>query len=139
MKIDRIVLIKEKQLHDCKSNEEDISSRDENEYWKLSGILGKFKFRNTSLHGMQILQVNLFKDEVKKLWEKQERAAFAKHFIIYKPYIVYTWHKKFLSGFLKPAVCKYPNTVNNSEICILLPKPCPWMWHLMCESKIWQW
>ena len=27
--------------------------------------------------------------------------------------------------FLKPAVCKYPTTVNNSEIYILLPKPCP--------------
>ena len=98
MKIDRIVLIKEKQMHDCKSNEEDISSSDENEYWNLSSILGKFKFRNTSLHGMQILQVNLFKDGVKKLWKIWERAAFAKHLIIYKPYI-YTWHKKFLGGF----------------------------------------
>ena len=27
--------------------------------------------------------------------------------------------------FLKPAVCKYPAAVNNSEIYILLPKPCP--------------
>ena len=27
--------------------------------------------------------------------------------------------------FLKQAVCKYPTTVNNSEIYILLPKPCP--------------
>ena len=27
--------------------------------------------------------------------------------------------------FLKSAVCKYPTTVNNSEIFILLPKPCP--------------
>ena len=38
--------------------------------------------------------------------------------------------------FLKPAVCKYPTTVNNSEIYILLPKPCPWMWHLMCGNRV---
>ena len=37
--------------------------------------------------------------------------------------------------FLKPAVCKYPTTVNNSEIYILLPKPCPWMWHLICGNR----
>ena len=38
--------------------------------------------------------------------------------------------------FLKPAVCKYPTTVNNFEIYILLPKPCPWMWHLMCGNRV---
>ena len=44
--------------------------------------------------------------------------------------------KKFLGDFWKPAVCKYPTTVNNSEIYILLPKPCPWMWHLMCGNRV---
>ena len=38
--------------------------------------------------------------------------------------------------FLKPAVCKYQTIVNNSEIYILLPKPCPWMWHLMCGNRV---
>ena len=38
--------------------------------------------------------------------------------------------------FLKPAVFKYPTTVNNPEIYILLPKPCPWMWHLMCGNRV---
>ena len=38
--------------------------------------------------------------------------------------------------FLKPAMCKYPTIVNNSEIYILLPKPCPWMWHLMCGNRV---
>ena len=38
--------------------------------------------------------------------------------------------------FLKPAVCKYPTTVNSSEIYILLPKPCPWMWHLICGNCV---
>ena len=38
--------------------------------------------------------------------------------------------------FLKPAVCKYPTTVNNSEINILLPKPCPWMGHLICGNRV---
>ena len=38
--------------------------------------------------------------------------------------------------FLKPAMCKYPTTVNNSEIYILLPKPCPWMWYLMCGNRV---
>ena len=38
--------------------------------------------------------------------------------------------------FLKPAVFKYPTTVNNPEIYILLPKPCPWMWHLMCGNCV---
>ena len=38
--------------------------------------------------------------------------------------------------FLKPAVCKYPTTVNNSEIYILLPKPYPWMWHIMCGNRV---
>ena len=38
--------------------------------------------------------------------------------------------------FLKPTVCRYPTTVNNSEIYILLPKPCSWMWHLMCGNRI---
>ena len=38
--------------------------------------------------------------------------------------------------FLKPAVCKYPTTANNSEIYVLLPKPCPWIWHLMCGNRV---
>ena len=38
--------------------------------------------------------------------------------------------------FLKPAVCKYPTTVNNSEIYILLLKLCHWMWHLMCGNRV---
>ena len=38
--------------------------------------------------------------------------------------------------FLKPAVCKYPTTVNNSEIYILLPKSSPWMWHLICGNRV---
>ena len=38
--------------------------------------------------------------------------------------------------FVKPALCKYPTTVNNSEIYILLPKPCPRMWHLMCGNHV---
>ena len=38
--------------------------------------------------------------------------------------------------FLKPAVCKYPTTVNNSEIYIVLSKPCPWMRHLMCGNRV---
>ena len=38
--------------------------------------------------------------------------------------------------FLKPAVCKYPTTVINSEIYILLPKPCPWMWHLVYGDHV---
>ena len=49
---------------------------------------------------------------------------------------IYTWHKKIPWQFLKPAVCKYLLTVNNSEINILLPKPCPWMWHLMCRNCV---
>ena len=32
--------------------------------------------------------------------------------------------------FLKLTLCKYPTTVNNSEICIFLQKPCPLMWYL---------
>ena len=38
--------------------------------------------------------------------------------------------------FLKPAVYKYPTTVNISEIYIFSPKPCPWMWHLMCRNRV---
>ena len=30
----------------------------------------------------------------------------------------------------------YPTTVNNSEIYILLPKPCPLMWHLVCGNPV---
>ena len=48
----------------------------------------------------------------------------------------YTWQNWFLRWFLKPAVFKYRTTVNNSEIYILLPKPCPWMWHLMCGNHV---
>ena len=35
--------------------------------------------------------------------------------------------------FLKPALLKYPTTVNNSEIHILLSNLCLFMWHLMRE------
>ena len=38
--------------------------------------------------------------------------------------------------FLKPDICKNPTTVNKSEIYILLPKLCPWMWHLMCGNRV---
>ena len=38
--------------------------------------------------------------------------------------------------FLKPAVCKYPTTVNKSEICILLLKPYSLMWHLVCGNRV---
>ena len=39
--------------------------------------------------------------------------------------------------FLKQAVCKYPTNVNNFVIYILLPKPCPWMRHLVYVWKLW--
>ena len=45
--------------------------------------------------------------------------------------------KKVPQRFLKPAVCKYPTNMNYHEICMLLPKPCPWMWHLMCGAIPW--
>ena len=38
--------------------------------------------------------------------------------------------------FLKPAVCKYPTSVNNSEIYILLPNPCLWMCYLMWGNRV---
>ena len=38
--------------------------------------------------------------------------------------------------FLKPAVCKYPTTVNSSEINILLHKHCPWMWHFKWGNRV---
>ena len=37
---------------------------------------------------------------------------------------------------LKPAVCKYPTTVNKSEINILLPKPYSVMWHLVRGNRV---
>ena len=37
---------------------------------------------------------------------------------------------------LKPDVCKYPTTVNKSEIYILLPKPYPLMWHLVRRNRV---
>ena len=49
---------------------------------------------------------------------------------------IYTWHNKFLGSFLKPAVWNYPTTVNNSEVFILLPKPCPLVWHLVCGNPV---
>ena len=55
-----------------------------------------------------------------------------------KPYkLCYDVHlaKLIPRRFLKPAMCKYPTTMNNSEIYILLPKPCPWMWHLLCGNR----
>ena len=39
--------------------------------------------------------------------------------------------KKNPRRFLKPAVCKYPTTVNKSEIYILLEKPYGLIWHLV--------
>ena len=33
-------------------------------------------------------------------------------------------------------MCKCPTSVNNSEKCILLPKPCPLMWHLVHGNRV---
>ena len=38
--------------------------------------------------------------------------------------------------FSKPAVCKYPATVNKSEIYILLQKPYSLMWHLVLGNHV---
>ena len=38
--------------------------------------------------------------------------------------------------FSKPAMCKYPTTVNKSEIYFLLPKPYSLMWHLVCVNCV---
>ena len=36
----------------------------------------------------------------------------------------------------KTSCVQISKTANNYEIYMLLPKPCPWMWHLMCQSCV---
>ena len=50
--------------------------------------------------------------------------SWALHCCIHLAQLIPRW-------FLKPVVCKYPITVNKSEINILLPKPYSLMWHLV--------
>ena len=45
---------------------------------------------------------------------------------------IYIWYNKVLDGFFKSAVWKYPTTVNNSEIHILLPEPYPLKYNTLC-------
>ena len=44
--------------------------------------------------------------------------------------------QKVRQRFLEPAGSKYPTTVNNSKIYILLSRPCSWMWHLKCWNCV---
>ena len=70
------------------------------------------------------------------LYSTRWRSWLKRDFFSYLIGLTYTWHKKVPWRFLKPVMCKYPTTVNISEIYILLLKPCSLMWHLVRGYRV---